>query len=268
MVVFSDLDRSIIYSKKFISEKNDLLDIEIYNGENISYISKKTIELIEKIKSNSYFIPTTTRTIEQFKRIDFKKYKIDFKYAITSNGGHILIDGEIDKSYKLFVNDKLNESATIEEAINLFYKYDIVEGVKKFKVAEDIFFYLVVDMEKIDMKRLDVFAKNLEDLKWKTYTSGRKIYFLPNELKKSTAVNYICEKFGYKNTFSIGDSTMDEDMLDFCKYSYILKHGDLINNLKNTDKFKISEKEGFLGSEEILRDIILCQNNINLKNNV
>ena len=36
MVVFSDLDRSIIYSKKFIQNESNPLDIEIYNGENIS----------------------------------------------------------------------------------------------------------------------------------------------------------------------------------------------------------------------------------------
>ncbi len=268
MVVFSDLDRSIIYSKKFINKKIDLLDIEIYNGENISYISKKTIELIKKIKSNSCFIPTTTRTIEQFKRIDFKKYEIDFKYIITSNGGNILIDGKVDDNYKLFLNDRLNKSATIKEAISLFYKYNIVEGVKKFRVAEDIFFYLVIDIEKFDMKKLDMFEKELKYLNWKIYISGRKIYFLPEELKKSTAINYICKNFGYTHTFSIGDSTMDEDMLNFCKYSYILRHGDLINNLKNTHKFNISENEGFLGSEEILKDILLCQNNINLKNTI
>ena len=113
MVVFSDLDRSIIYSKEFIQEESNTLDIEIYKGENISYISQKTIENIKKIKKNSDFIPTTTRTIEQFKRINFKKYGLDFKHAITSNGGNILINGEVDIEYKYFIEEKLKLSSYI-----------------------------------------------------------------------------------------------------------------------------------------------------------
>ena len=43
MVVFSDLDRSIIYSKRFLGKDKSELEIEIYKNENISYISKKTV---------------------------------------------------------------------------------------------------------------------------------------------------------------------------------------------------------------------------------
>ena len=35
MVVFSDLDRSIIYSKRFLGEDKSELEIEIYKNENI-----------------------------------------------------------------------------------------------------------------------------------------------------------------------------------------------------------------------------------------
>ncbi len=50
MVVFSDLDRSIIYSKRFLGEDKSELEIEIYKNENISYISKKTVKLIKQLK--------------------------------------------------------------------------------------------------------------------------------------------------------------------------------------------------------------------------
>ncbi|KMW25004.1 hypothetical protein HMPREF0977_00867 [Clostridium sp. 1_1_41A1FAA] len=107
MVVFSDLDRSIIYSKRFLGEDKSELEIEIYKNENISYISKKTVKLIKQLQKNIEFIPTTTRNIEQFKRIEFSKYDIDFKYAITSNGGNILVNGQIDSEYKDYINQKL-----------------------------------------------------------------------------------------------------------------------------------------------------------------
>ena len=79
MVVFSDLDRSIIYSNKFIGnlDKKTYECIEFIDEKEISYISFKTIELIKELTKNNLFIPTTTRTIEQFQRINFSKYNIN-----------------------------------------------------------------------------------------------------------------------------------------------------------------------------------------------
>ena len=50
MIVFSDLDRSIIYSKRFLGKDKSELEIEIYKNENISYISKKTVKLIKQLQ--------------------------------------------------------------------------------------------------------------------------------------------------------------------------------------------------------------------------
>ena len=137
MIVFSDLDRSIIYSKRFLKDDTTKLEIEIYNGENISYISKETVELIKKIKKNCYFIPTTTRTIEQFKRISFSKYGLDFKYAVTSNGGNILVNGEVDKEYKLLIKEKLKLSSHIKDIIKLLENYKSIKGIKKIRKARN-----------------------------------------------------------------------------------------------------------------------------------
>ena len=233
MVVFSDLDRSIIYSKRFLGKDKSELEIEIYKNENISYISKKTVKLIKQLQKNIEFIPTTTRNIEQFKRIEFSKYDIDFKYAITSNGGNILVNGQIDSEYKDYINQKLKNSIHIDEIMKL-----------------------LVDNKIFDLKYIELFINKIKDLNWETYINGTKIYFLPQELKKSTAIKYICDKFGYKNTFGIGDSIMDKDMLDFCRSSYLLRHGDLVNSLSKENKYIISRECGFRGSEEVLKYII------------
>ena len=133
MVVFSDLDRSIIYSKRFLGKDKSELEIEIYKNENISYISKKTVKLIKQLQKNIEFIPTTTRNIEQFKRIEFSKYDIDFKYAITSNGGNILVNGKIDSEYKDYINQKLKNSIHIDEIMKLLEEYKNIKGIKKNK---------------------------------------------------------------------------------------------------------------------------------------
>ncbi|MBU5336864.1 HAD hydrolase family protein [Intestinibacter bartlettii] len=263
MVVFSDLDRSIIYSKRFLGENSKELEIEVYKGENISYISQKTVNLIKEINKNSCFIPTTTRTTEQFKRIEFSKYGLNFKYAITSNGGNILIDGDIDKDYKIFIEKKLELSSSIDDTIKLLEKYKSVYGIKKIRKAEEFFFYIVVDKEEFDLRSIEGFIREIKGLNWDTYKNGTKVYFVPSALKKSTAIKYICDKLNYKQTFAIGDSIMDKDMLEFCRSSYLLGHGDLVNILQKENPFLVSKKSGFEGTEEVLNSIILSQKNLN-----
>lgn len=263
MAVFSDLDRSIIYSKRFLGENSKELEIEVYKGENISYISRKTVNLIKKINKNSCFIPTTTRTIEQFKRIEFAKYGLNFKYAITSNGGNILINGEIDKDYKIFIEKKLEQSLSIDDTIKLLQKYKSLDGIKKIRKAEELFFYIVVDKEEFDLKSIEGFIREIKGLNWDTYINGTKVYFVPSALKKSTAIKYICDKLNYKQTFAIGDSIMDKDMLEFCRRSYLLSHGDLVNMLQKENQFLVSKKSGFEGTEEVLNSIILFQEKSN-----
>ena len=48
---------------------------------------------------HSYFIPVTTRTIEQFQRITLFQNEIIPEYAITSNGGNILHNGKQDVTW-------------------------------------------------------------------------------------------------------------------------------------------------------------------------
>ena len=56
---------------------------------------------------------------------------------------------------------------------------------------------------------------------------------------------------------------MDKDMLDICKNSYVLNHGDLTNLLNKDTLFSISTQNSFKGTEEILNEIILYQEKLN-----
>ncbi|HBE9977858.1 hypothetical protein QQO51_02475, partial [Clostridioides difficile] len=151
MIVFSDLDRSIIYSNKFLNADSKYANIEIYREKEISYISLDTINLIKQIQYYGMFIPTTTRTVEQFKRIEFNKYGIYFPWSITSNGGVILKDNEILKSWSEKIDKLKSDYEPIESMIHKFKDYLNVDGITNFKVAEDTFFYIVVDLSRFNL---------------------------------------------------------------------------------------------------------------------
>ncbi|MDB0441372.1 hypothetical protein C4R89_18090 [Clostridioides difficile] len=255
MIVFSDLDRSIIYSDKFLNTDKRYTNIEIYKGKEISYISLNTINLIKQIQYYGMFVPTTTRTIEQFKRIEFNKYGIYFPWSITSNGGVILKDNEILKSWSEKIDKLKSNYEPIESMVDKFKTYLNIEGITNFKVAEDTFFYIVVDLKKFNLDSIREYINILESKNWRLYVSGRKIYFIPKEISKENAIKYLTKELGIEDFYAIGDSIMDYGMLDISSNAYVLKHGD-INKSEARNKFIASKSDGMSGTEEILSKIL------------
>ena len=256
MIFFSDLDRTLIYSKNFIVDKDKLHCIEILDGKEISYISKDTIKLLKKVLQNNRFIPTTTRSIEQFTRIKFNEYGINFEYSITTNGGVILYNGNPLKEWSDIVKEKLKECNSLENTMDLFNKkYGDLQGILKVRSVDNMFFYLVVDLEKFDLEKLDPFRNELEHFNWNFYTSGRKIYFIPKILTKENAIEFLLHYLGEKEFCAMGDSSMDLNMLKKSNRAFVPAKSAIESEMiKNTDF--ISKNEGFKGTEEIIKELL------------
>ncbi len=68
MYIFnSDLDNTLVYSYKH-NIGSDKINVEIYNDREISYITKRTSMLLNSVTKIITFVPTTTRTVEQYKK--------------------------------------------------------------------------------------------------------------------------------------------------------------------------------------------------------
>ena len=93
-ILCADMDNTIIYSyKRNIGENK--LNVELYNGREISFISEKTHDLLKKVSEKMTIIPTSTRTEEQYKRIDLDIGIVP--YALVCNGGVLLVNGKRDR---------------------------------------------------------------------------------------------------------------------------------------------------------------------------
>ena len=91
-----DMDNTIIYSYKHdIGEKK--LNVELYNGREISFISERTYSLLKEVNDKMLIVPTSTRTEEQYRRINLHIGAIP--YALVCNGGVLLVNGERDKEW-------------------------------------------------------------------------------------------------------------------------------------------------------------------------
>lgn len=207
MVVFNfDLDNTIIYSYRHDIGK-DKINVEIYHEREISFVTEVTRELLKKISEKILIIPTTTRTQEQYGRINLNIGNL--KYALICNGGILLEDGVRSKSWleesKRLIKDSRQEliksQLLLEKDINRYFEVRYIEELFVFTKCHNP--ESVVDNLK---KLLNTETVNV-------FNNGEKIYVVPKNLDKGMAVRRFKEYVGADKTIAAGDSEFDVSMV-------------------------------------------------------
>lgn len=241
-----DLDNTIIYSYKYdigVDKRN----VEIYQGREISYVSELTYALLKKVSGEMMIVPTSTRTEEQYNRIDLGIG--DFKYALVCNGGLMLIDGKrnlewYEKSLQLIEPSK----AELEKARKILetdprrkFELRFIENLfifTKFNNPEEVIDEL---KEQLDQDLVDVF------------NNGEKVYVVPVQLSKGNAIKRLRELLKPEYIIAAGDSEFDISMVEeadygFVPYQFKEKYG------VNCDIYEMNENRLF--SEALLEKIL------------
>lgn len=181
MVFHSDLDNTLIYSYRHEIGRGKKC-VEIYQGREISFMTARSAELLRQVRNRAVFVPTTTRTVEQYQRIQLGEEPPE--YALVCNGGILLVHGE-------------REGEWYEES------RELVAGCRKdlHFVEELLRADKDVDFEIRDIEGLFVFTKSaepeqtvlrlrgyLEGSLLDVFSNGRKVYAVPKALSKGEAV--------------------------------------------------------------------------------
>ncbi|MCM3320888.1 hypothetical protein [Cytobacillus kochii] len=250
----SDLDRTLIYSETAISQLEEIPSktatvVEYKNNKALSVMSDRAIKLLQQIRNTLLFVPITTRTRQQFERIEFP---FSHRYAVVANGAQILYNGQPllnwEESIKREVYDK---SGTKEKLLNHLFPFKIKGRLRE---ADGWFFYYVL-METLSDCQLAEIRLTAEGLGWRISLQGRKLYFIPNAISKGRALQYIVENEGAQYLFGAGDSLLDYDFLKICDESFVPAHGELAQHLKKSSHWLTKEK-GILATEEFLTKIL------------
>lgn len=198
----TDLDNTLIYSyKREIGEEKRC--VEIYKDKEVSFITEKSFQLLTKIAKKAMVVPVTTRTVEQYQRIELGIGVP--KYALTCNGGVLLKDGEKDMCW-YYDSLKLAETSWDE----LWKAQDILKCDKnrsmEVRFIEELFVFTKSIqpeetvhklMEKLNLSKIDVFSK------------GVKIYAIPKNLTKGNAIRRLREALGIEYVTAKGENIFD-----------------------------------------------------------
>lgn len=261
LILACDLDRTLIYSSKFIENEDNYELVEVYEGREISFISKAAKETLRQIADEDIFVPVTTRTEAQFRRI-FGLDDINIRYAIVANGGKILIDGIIDEEWDERVRAKVSKLELSFEDIKKILEadLDLENWLIEEKKAEDFFHYLIVDGESVPKEGLSMLAGRLSAKGWQLSLQGRKLYFIPKPISKEDALEYLMNKLGKDHYYAAGDSLLDQAMLERAKEGYYFKHGELYIQKKQIETLNLCEREGIHSAREFLEKYLKKRN--------
>ncbi|MDX3244401.1 MULTISPECIES: HAD family hydrolase [unclassified Streptomyces] len=261
VLVASDLDRTLIYSAAALAltmpdaRAPRLLCVEVHEARPLSFMTETAAQLLTDLGDTAVFVPTTTRTRKQYQRINLPGPQPT--YAICANGGHLLVDGATDQDWHGSVLARLaDECAPLAEVQEYLTKTADPLWLRKQRIAEDLFAYLVVERELLPEEWVKELAAWAENRGWTVSLQGRKIYAVPKPLTKSAAVREVARRTGAELTLAAGDSLLDADLLLAADRGWRPGHGELADAAWTAPAITALPERGVLAGERILREFL------------
>ena len=223
-----DLDNTLIYSYK--KKQDGFICVELNKGKEQGFMTSYTFGNFLNMTEKVMFVPVTTRSVEQYRRIVFPNGYTP-EYALVSNGATLIRNGKTDENWNLIKKD-------ISYLKEIFNRYHNDKRFINCRIVDEsyVFVYCApeTDAEKVTEELADSVDLNVE-------LSGRKIYFFPENLSKGNAVGRLKKVLQCNEILSAGDSSIDAGMLNNadnaivpCNFDVsLLKHNKIVRAGEN-----------------------------------
>lgn len=269
MIYASDLDRTLIYSLNAIGVPGDapgLVPAEVIDGRTVSYISQQALDMLKELAAKIVFMPVTTRTIAQYRRINLFQETVIPDYAVTSNGGNILVNGVVDQEWRAAVGRLVERgSVPAEEASRIVRSVVRAEWITSERYCDELFYTFVVHRDSLPLDEITRMAERLDALGWKVSLQGRKLYIVPEAVNKSDAILHVRRTVRSGPMVASGDSLLDKSLLAAADYAIAPCHGEIFAEqqagLVNLE-YPFTKQSGVFAGDEIMQYVQTIYNNL------
>ncbi|MBW4085656.1 HAD family hydrolase [Paenibacillus sp. S150] len=269
MIYASDLDRTLIYSPNAIGVPEDspgLVPAEVIGGRTASYISQHALEVLQELASKIIFMPVTTRTLAQYRRINLFQETVIPDYAVTSNGGNILVNGAVDLEWRAAVGNLVEQgSAAAEETKQLVRSVVRAEWIISERYCDELFYTFVVQRDLLPMDEVTRLAEHLNGLGWRLSLQGRKLYVVPEAVNKSDAILHVRRTVHSEPMVASGDSLLDKSLLASADYAIAPCHGEIFAEQQAglvKLEYPFTKRAGVFAGDEIMHYVQRIYNNL------
>lgn len=251
-LIATDLDRTLIYSAAAAGSiaAADLVTVEHLDGRPLSFMTATAARLLTRLAGEQVVVPVTTRTPAQLARVRLPGPPP--RYAIAANGGVLLVDGEPDPDWAAAVHAAVATVAPLDEAVALLTEVCTPDWAAPPRVAAELFCYVVVDRAAVPpgaLGRVELWARSGG---WSVSLQGRKLYLVPQPLRKSTAVAEVARRAAAGLVLAAGDSLLDIDLLAAADRGVRPGHGEIAESGWTAPHVDALQATGAEAGEQVL----------------
>lgn len=257
MIFASDLDQTLIYSEKFLEDVSCQVNLVEW-GKHRSYMTVPSVELLRQIARSITFVPCTTRSIEQYCRIQLFQRNIVPRYAVVSNGANLIIDGVLDIGYQAEVTRMIAaECMAPGDMLREFSKIVSAEWASPMRQADGVIHYCIINRRKVPLGVVQAFARWAERNRWVVTVQERKLYLIPYPVNKWAALQRIIKLTDDDRVIAAGDSLLDLSLLMGAGCALVPSHGELYLQYDGQKAgWDFTKARGINAGEELLRSVL------------
>lgn len=236
-IIFAcDLDNTLIHSYK--KKKGNDVCVEWLNGREQGYMDGYVYEKLGELNECVTFIPVTTRSVEQYGRIQWGNNSKP-QYAVSTNGAILLDNGAADAQWMECSRAEADRYRVGMESLldELLSDGDYI----RCRMVDDMYLFSYC---KDGISVEDKVAQYEPRTELKVVSSGKKIYFLPPHFNKGEALGRLVGRFGSEHVIAAGDSGIDVPMLDIADIAFA--KGEIIGQVNNRAKYVFQDEKDLI----------------------
>jgi phosphoserine phosphatase len=254
LLVATDLDRTLIYSRGALEAHGDtkraLVPVERHEHKDASWMTSAAAASFVELTGRAVVVPVTTRTPEQWHRVRLPGRALP--YVVTANGGVLLVNDRIDRSWDATVAAELAQVTPLAEIWQHAIKVCRPEWTVKLRNARGMFCYAVLHRKRLPPGFLAETAGWAQQRGWQVSLQGRKLYWVPTSLTKSAAVAEVARRTECAVVLAAGDSLLDADLLEAADRGMVARHGELVASAWTSSTVAVTEHTGVRAGQEIV----------------
>ncbi|MEJ7783689.1 MAG: hypothetical protein WKF96_02725 [Solirubrobacteraceae bacterium] len=254
-LLVSDLDRTLVHPARSLPPAQPGVVVEIYQGRGITVASPGTLAALDELAACGAFVPVTTRSEEQLRRISPVWRCAVRGWAICANGATLLDHGQTDSQWQAIIEHTGRDSAPLAEARAAFERHigtpASVTWMPLLRDCDQRFLYATLLLAEVPADLQDRASAVLEPLHWRAILHGRKLYALPRHVCKGRALAHLRERTGADEVMAAGDSLLDLELLRGAEKRWCPRDAELVTLGQVPPDTRITSHVHVLAGEQI-----------------
>lgn len=200
LILAMDIDGTLIHSRKAYRDGD--ICVERIDGEEHGFLSREMLRVLERLAGTAQLIPITTRSVEQYLRIDWpdairpeKSYPANGSVALKLGPDEIL-----DCTNIVSLEYCKSELADFAQSLSRD------ERLRDSRIVDGNYVMAIIKEERLEDDFSDVIV---DESKFEKYREGKKLYLFPLECNKGKAIEHIRSEHRECRVFCAGDSKID-----------------------------------------------------------